>query len=215
MVLDPFCGCGTAIAVAQGTNRQWIGIDITHLAITLIRHRLKDSFGDAAKYKVIGEPVSLPDAEALAKQDPYQFQWWALGLVGARPVEQKKGADKGIDGRLYFHDEPKTTKQIIFSVKAGKLHANYVRDLRGVIEREKAEIGVLITLEEPSKQMRAEAASAGFYKAPWGKDYPRLQLLTIADLLSGKTVNFPRENVTFKKAPKAQATTPENEKLPF
>ena len=204
VVLDPFCGCGTAVAVAQKLNRQWVGIDITHLAITLIRHRLKNAFGGDAQYQVIGEPVSLPDAESLAKQDPYQFQWWALGLVGARPVEQKKGADKGIDGRLYFHDEPKTTKQIIFSVKAGGLHATYARDLRGVVEREKAAIGVLISLDQPTKQMRAEAASAGFYKAPWGKDYARLQILTIADLLSGKTVDFPRENVTFKKAPKSK-----------
>lgn len=215
VVLDPFCGCGTAVAVAQKLKRQWIGIDITHLAITLIRHRLKDIFGGEAQYQVVGEPVSLPDAEVLAKQDPYQFQWWALGLVGARPVEQKMGADRGIDGRLYFHDEPKTTKQIIFSVKAGALHANHVRDLRGIVEREKAAIGVLISLDEPTKPMRSEAASAGFYKAPWGKDYARLQLLTIADLLSGKTVDFPRENVTFKKAPKAKAETPANETLPF
>jgi DNA modification methylase len=215
VVLDPFCGCGTAVAVAQKLNREWIGIDITHLAITLIRHRLKDAFGDKAQYQVVGEPVSLPDAEALAKQDPYQFQWWALGLVGARPVEQKKGADRGIDGRLYFHDEPKITKQILFSVKAGALHANYVRDLRGVVEREKAAIGVLISLDQSTKAMRSEAASAGFYKAPWGKDYARLQLLTIADLLSGKTVDFPRENVTFKKAPKASEPVPENKTLPF
>lgn len=203
LILDPFCGCGTAIAVAERLKRQWIGIDITHLAIGLIRHRLQDAFGNAIQYEVVGEPVSLPDAEELARNDPYQFQWWALGLVGARPVEQKKGADKGIDGRLYFHDEPKSTKQIIFSVKAGTLHANYVRDLRGVIERENAQIGVLISLEQPTQPMRSEAASAGFYKAPWDKDYPRLQLLTIADLLSGKMVDFPRENVTFKKAPRA------------
>jgi DNA modification methylase len=205
MVLDPFCGCGTTIAVAERLNRQWIGIDITHLAITLIKHRLLDAFGKGTEYEVIGEPVSLADAGTLAAQDPYQFQWWALGLVGARPVEQRKGADKGIDGRLYFHDEPKTTKQVLFSVKAGSLHANYVRDLRGVVEREGAEIGVLISLDQPTKPMRTEAASAGFYKAPWGKDYARLQLLTVADLLAGKTVDFPRENVTFKKAPKAHA----------
>jgi len=215
VVLDPFCGCGTAVAVAQKLKRQWIGIDITHLAITLVRNRLKDAFGDGAKYQVVGEPVSLPDAEELAQQDPYQFQWWALGLVGARPVEQKKGADKGIDGRLYFHDEPKTTKQVVFSVKAGGLHATYVRDLRGVIDREKAAIGVLISLEPPTKPMRSEAASAGFYKAPWGKDYARLQLLTIADLLAGKTVDFPRENVTFKKAPRILEPAAEPGKLAF
>jgi Restriction endonuclease len=132
-----------------------------------------------------------------ARTDPYQSKWWALGLADARPVEQKKGADKGIDGRLYFHDEPKATKQIIFSVKAGSLHANYVRDLRGVIEREKAALGVLITMEQPTQPMRSEAASAGFYQALWGKAYPRLHLLTVADLLSGKTVEqdpFPSES---------------------
>lgn len=120
-VLDPFCGCGTTIAAAQTLKRVWIGIDITHLAISLMKHRLQDAFGDAAKYKVIGEPVSLPDAEQLAEEDPYQFQWWALGLVHARPAEQKKGADKGIDGRIYFHDEGAggKTKQVILSVKAG------------------------------------------------------------------------------------------------
>lgn len=217
VVLDPFCGCGTTLAAAQNLERQWIGIDITHLAITLIRHRLLDAYGSAIRktYEVVGEPVSLPDAEALAHEDPYQFQWWALGLVGARPTEGKKGADKGIDGRLYFHDEPKITRQIIFSVKAGALHANYVRDLRGVLEREKAEIAVLISLEQPTKSMRAEAASAGFYKAPWGKDHARLQLLTVGELLSGKGVDFPRENVTFKKAPKAEKTKVRTGELEF
>ena len=100
VVMDLFCGCGTSISVAQRLKRKWIGIDITHLAIALMKHRLYDAFGKEVKYNVIGEPVSITDAEALAKSDPYQFQWWALGLVGARPVEQKKGADKGIDGRL-------------------------------------------------------------------------------------------------------------------
>jgi site-specific DNA-methyltransferase (adenine-specific) len=219
VVLDPFCGCGTALAVAQQLKRHWVGIDITHLAITLIKHRLQDAFGSKVKYTVIGEPVSLPDAEVLANHDPYQFQWWALGLVGARPVEGKKGADKGIDGRLYFHDEPKSTKQIVFSVKAGTLHTNYVRDLRGVIEREKAEIGVLISLEQPTKKMRSEAASAGFYQAPSGNRHPRLQLLTVAELLAGKGVDYPPEearmDVTFRQAPKADEKTENQHNLPF
>lgn len=209
-VLDPFCGCGTAIASAQRLKRRWIGIDITHLAIALIRHRLtghEDVYG-SLNYKVIGEPVSLPDAEALAESDQYQFQWWALGLVGARPTEQKKGADRGIDGRLYFHDEPQgPTKQIIFSVKAGNVTASQVRDLRGVVEREQAQIGVFITMQEPTREMRREAASAGFYESPVGK-HPRLQILTIAELLNGKTIDAPsraqRVDVTFKKAPKAE-----------
>ena len=208
VVLDPFCGCGTAIAVAERLKRQWIGIDITHLAITLIRHRLKDAFGDSVKYQIVGEPVSLPDAEAVAQQDPYQFQWWALGLVGARPTEQKKGADQGIDGRLYFHDEPGgETKQIILSVKSGNATVKDVRDLRGVIDREKAQIGVLITLQEPTKPMRTEAATLGFYKTPYG-NHPRLQILTIEQLLNGVGIDYPpqfaREDKTFKKAPKVR-----------
>jgi len=219
IVLDPFCGCGTAIAVAERLKRRWIGIDITHLAITLIKHRLQDAFGKGATYTVIGEPVSLPDAEALAESDPYQFQWWALGLVGARPVEGKKGADKGIDGRLYFHDEPKATKQIVLSVKAGALHATYVRDLRGVLEREKAQIGVLISMEKPTQPMRSEVASAGFYQAPSLKRYPRLQLLTVADLLDGKGIDYPpeqeRKDATFKKAPKTKGEQAEQDGLPF
>jgi hypothetical protein len=161
VVLDPFCGCGTTIASAQRLNRKWIGIDITNLAIGLIRHRLTDAYGDISNtYQVIGDPVSVADAATLAASDPYQFQWWALGLVGARPAEGKKGADQGIDGRIYFHEGDGTTRQIILSVKAGKLHAPFVRDLRGVVEREKAAIGVLLTLDEPTKAMRTETASA-------------------------------------------------------
>jgi DNA modification methylase len=215
VVLDPFCGCGTTIAAAQALDRGWIGIDITSLAITLIRHRLADSFGSAATYEVVGEPVSLPDAAKLAKDDPYQFQWWALGLVGARPAEGKKGADQGIDGRIYFHEgDNRETKQIIFSVKAGKLHAPYVRDLRGVVEREKAAIGVLLALDEPTRAMRTEAASAGFYASPWGK-HQRLQILTIEDLLTGKTLDRPpvQASVTYKRAPKAATKSIEQPKI--
>lgn len=205
-ILDPFCGCGTTIAVAQRLNRRWIGIDITHLAVTLIKHRLRDTFGDAAAYTVIGEPVSVSDAQALAQSDPYQFQWWALGLVGARPVEQRKGADKGIDGRLYFHDEGNgKTKQIILSVKAGHTNVAHVRDLRGVLDRENAGIGVLISMQAPTQPMRTEAAGAGFYTSPWsGQRHPRLQILTVTNLLAGKGIDYPRYagNVTFRRAPK-------------
>jgi site-specific DNA-methyltransferase (adenine-specific) len=206
IVLDPFCGCGTVIAAAEKLKRRWIGIDITQPAIVVIKQRLK-RIGDV-RYKVIGEPVSLPDAKALAKQDPYQFQWWSLGLVGARPTEEKKGADKGIDGRLFFHDGKQETNEIVLSVKSGKLHASYVRDLRDVIERERAQIGVLISFETPTPSMLAEAASAGFYSSPWGKKkYPRLQILTIAQLMSGTSIAMPREegeNVTMRKGPKAE-----------
>ena len=208
VVLDPFCGCGTTIAAAAKLNRRWVGIDITYLAITLIKHRLRSAFGEEHPYVVVGEPASLADAQALAQNDPYQFQWWALGLVGARPVEQKKGADRGIDGRLYFHDEPKggKTKQIVLQVKAGHATPAQVRDLRGVVERESAELGVLITMQEPTQAMRAEAALAGTYKSPWRKKLiARIQILTIGDLLAGKGIDYPpssQVNVTFRKAPR-------------
>lgn len=187
------------------------------MATNLIKHRLFNSFGKEVTYKVIGEPVSLSDAKELAKQDKFEFQNWALGFVGARISHVKKGADKGIDGRLYFHDDPKgPTKQIIFSVKGGDtVHVKELRDLRGVVDREHAEIGVMICLAEPTKPMKVEAASAGFYDSPWGKKYPRLQILTIVDLLAGKQVDYPptRANVTFKKAPKANIQPSTNSDL--
>jgi DNA modification methylase len=219
VVLDPFCGCGTTVVVAQRLKRKWIGVDITHLAVGLMKHRLQSSFGRRVKYEVIGEPKDLAGAKELAQTDPYQFQFWALGLVGARAIEQKKGADKGIDGTLYFHDE-KTggkTKQIVLSVKAGKLAPSYLRDLRGVLDREEAEIGVLISMEEPTRAMLTEAASGGFYESHWGK-HPRLQILTIAELLKGKGIDYPpseQVNVTFKKAPKAKPPDDENGSLEF
>jgi DNA modification methylase len=204
VVLDPFCGCGTMVIAAQKLNRRWIGIDITNLAITLIRSRLTDTFAGSVEYEVIGEPVSLPDATRLAHDDPYQFQWWALGLVGARPVEEKKGADRGIDGRIYFHMGDNRTHQIVLSVKAGHVNVSHVRDLRGVMEREHAEMGVLISLEEPTAPMRKEAASAGFFASPW-RTHARLQLITVEDLLTGKTVDRPpvQTSMTFRRAPKA------------
>lgn len=218
-VLDPFCGCGTTVDAAQALKRAWIGIDITHLAIGLVKNRLRDVYGDEIRktYRVIGEPVSVPDAERLAAEDPYQFQWWALGLVSARPTEQKKGADRGIDGRLFFHDDKTAeTKQIIFSVKAGELHATYVRDLRGVVEREKAAIGVMISFQEPTKPMRTEAASAGFYSSNWG-EHPKIQLRTVAELLAGKGIDYPptKADSTFKKAPRATYDEPANQELPL
>jgi DNA modification methylase len=217
-VLDPFCGCGTTIAAAQALGRHWVGIDITHLAINLIKTRLKDSFSESATFKVIGEPVSTQDAEQLAESDPYQFQWWALGLVGARPVEQKKGADHGIDGRIIFQgDKPGTFESIILSVKAGHTNVAHVRDLKGVLDREKAAIGVLISMQEPTSHMKTEAVTAGFYEsATWGRKYRRVQLLTVGELLSGKKVEMPpirQVGATFKKAPKVTNRQGEQHKL--
>lgn len=217
LVMDPFCGCGTTIAVAQRLDRYWIGIDITHLAITLVKHRLAHAFADQASFQVIGEPVSLPGAKALARQDRFQFELWALGLVGARPTAKKRGADKGIDGRLYFHDDSKgKTKQIVISVKSGHVSVAHVRDLRGVMEREEAQMGVLITLQGPTRAMASEAASAGFYDSPgWGRRYPRLQIIRVSKLLQGAQIQYPpRTNATFKEAPRADPAGPQIRKLP-
>jgi adenine specific DNA methylase Mod len=216
VVLDPFCGCGTAVAAAQTLNRRWIGIDVTHLAIGLIKTRLHDKFGDAIKgtYQVHGEPTDLEGARRLAADDKFQFEAWALSLVGARHAGQvRRGADQGIDGRLFFHDDTSAkSKQIILSVKGGHTEHSHVRDLRGVLDREQAEIGVLITLEEPSKPMTKEAASAGFYKSPaFDQTFPRIQILTIEQMLAGKGIDFPRLlETTFKQAPKAKAKAAEN-----
>jgi hypothetical protein len=220
LVLDPFCGCGTTVQVAQRLNRRWIGIDITHLAIGLIKKRLSDAFGAEIKstYDVIGEPTDLAGAGQLAAEDKYQFQWWALGQVGARPAEQKKGADRGIDGRLYFHDDDSgQSKQIIFSVKAGGVSVPQVRDLVGVLAREKAEIGVFLCFEEPTKPMLREVAEAGLYKSTDNTTYPRLQILTIQQILDGKQPDYPlhRRDATFKKAPRSRPAAAENLTLPL
>jgi site-specific DNA-methyltransferase (adenine-specific) len=204
VVLDPFCGCGTTINVAERLKRRWIGIDITHLAVALIRSRLHDTFGtELSPYSVHGTPQDAASAEALALQDRYQFQWWALSLIDARPAQdKKKGKDTGIDGYIrYLEREGEPARTIIVQVKSGKVSSRDIRDLVGVLDREKAVIGIFITLQPPTKDMLKEAVSAGFYQSHWG-NFPRLQILTIEDLLTGKTTAlYPRLNAaTFKRA---------------
>jgi hypothetical protein len=208
VVLDPFCGCGTTVQVAQKLNRRWIGIDITHLAIGLIKVRLDNAFGNSIRktYSVTGEPKDLEGARQLAAENKYQFQYWALGECGARPLEERKGADRGIDGRLYFHEASGDSRQIIFSVKGGlNIGVSEIRDIIGVLQREKAEIGVYISFAEPTRPMKTEAAEAGFYTSQDGSKYPRIQLLTIKGLLEG-TQRLERplhvRDVTFKAAPR-------------
>jgi site-specific DNA-methyltransferase (adenine-specific) len=210
VVLDPFAGCGTAIAAAQSLGRHWIGIDITHLSVSLLKYRLESMFGLLPKrdYVVIGEPVTLASARQLAQDDPYQFQFWALSLVQARPLggqegsrTGKRGADRGIDGVITFLDGSiDSTRRVIIQVKSGRVQPGFIRDLAGTVQREKAAIGVFITLEPPTREMTAEAASAGFYESTnWGR-FPRLQILTIQDLLDGKTIQMPQPYGTFREA---------------
>jgi site-specific DNA-methyltransferase (adenine-specific) len=216
VVLDPFCGCGTTIAAAQKLNREWTGIDITHLAIALQKYRLKDMFSLEEKkdYAVIGEPEDLSSARQLAQDDRYQFQWWALSLVKARPVngdpegkKGKKGKDRGIDGVITFIDDASAkAKRIIVQVKSGKVKSGDIRDLKGTLDREGAAMGVFLTLEPATKDMETEAATAGFYHSPgWNKDYARIQVLTIAELLADKNVQMPPVSMTFKQAEKVKS----------
>lgn len=206
VVLDPFCGCGTAVHAAQKLNRRWIGIDITHLAISLIEKRLKDAFKTGLQFEIHGTPKDLDAARDLARRDKYQFQWWAVSLVDAQPFQgKKKGADTGIDGVKFFRDlDKKDVRKIVVSVKGGEnLKADDIRSLMAVREREGADIGIFISLEEPTKGMVKDAATAGFYESPNGKKFPRVQLLTIEDLLSGKArAEHPdyEPDLNFKKA---------------
>jgi len=202
IVLDPFCGCGTAVIAAQALGRRWIGIDITHLAVALIRERLhrsfKATFPDPRKIPVIGEPVDLNGAKALAEMEPdgrEQFQWWALSLVGVHPIasEKKRGADKGIDGlRTFVADKTGKVGTIVVQVKSGHVSATQVRDLKGTMGRRGAPMGLFITLNPLTKPMNEEAVSAGFYESEfWGKRFRQVQIVTIQDLLKGKLPDLP------------------------
>jgi hypothetical protein len=265
MMLDPFCGCGTTIDAAEKLGRDWIGIDVTQLAISLIKNRLLDTYGRRLKFvsgearasrpprsasspdasssavpsgetpdgatgtvalpgtstvRIIGEPTTPNEAATLAEEDKYQFQWWALGLVGARPVEQKKGADHGIDGKILFRDDPRAARpeQIVIQVKGGKTGVKDVRDLRGVLDREKAAIGILISLQPATGPMETEAASAGFYEHKTNKQkFPRLQLRTVKELMEGKGIERPSTvaatDETFKKAPASKKKQHEQKAL--
>lgn len=205
VILDPFCGCGTALVAAHKLNRKWIGIDITYLAIGTMKWRLETIF-PGIQYQTIGEPKDLTGAKALAEQSKYQFQWWVITVIGGKPYgDKKKGADTGIDGYLYFMDEKDKVKKAIISVKGGEnISVSMIRDLGHVIDREKAEMGIFITLYEPTKPMQAEAAGKGFYKSPLGTEHPRIQILTIEEILHKKKPDIPPWITPVQPAPKAK-----------
>lgn len=225
VVLDPFAGCGTAMHAAQKLGRRWIGIDITHLSISLLVSRMNNAFQlkPRVDYDVIGEPVSADGARQLAEDNRHQFEWWALSLVQAKPTggesgskRGKKGADRGIDGVITFIDEASAQpKRILVQVKSGNVNSGLIRDLVGTVEREKAALGVFITLAPPSGPMVKEALSAGVYHSEaWGRDYPRIQILTIEELLSGQAgVQMPMQRTTFKQAEPERDPGPQQERL--
>jgi adenine specific DNA methylase Mod len=193
IVLDPFCGCGTTVEAAHKLGREWIGIDVTHYAITLIEKRLTKNGAKPSDYKVAGRPTDMAGARELAARDKHQFQWWAAWRLGAQTYrEEKKGADRGVDGNIFFANGPYGTGRIIISVKGGdNIGVGMVRDLRGVIEREEAEMGVLITLATPTAPMLTEAAAFGFVRKSAHGRLPRIQVVTIEDILAGIMPKMP------------------------
>lgn len=217
VVLDPFCGCGTAVDAAQKLGRQWIGIDVTHLSIGLIERRMKDRYGDTLQYEVIGTPNDTDSALKLAADEPHQFQYWITQAIGGQPYQGgRKGMDRGIDGFIYFTKTnamdkgsiKTSTEAAIISVKAGqRVGVAMVRDLKGVMEREKAEIGIFVCVILPTREMEKEAASAGVYTdAQTGQTYPRLQLYTLAEYFQGLRPKVPMldRQVGYKKAGRAE-----------
>jgi hypothetical protein len=218
LVLDPFCGCGTAVHAAQKLGRDWVGIDITHLAISLIEKRLKSAF-PSITFEVFGTPKDFDGAKDLAERNKYEFQWWACALVNAQPYKgKKKGADTGIDGIIYFQDDKTEAKKIIVSVKSGEnVTRTMIADLKNTVEREKAQIGLFVTLAPPTKPMIVEATSTGFYESPAHGAFPKIQILSIEGLLSGKeTPKYPdlsRGGLTFKKAKRETENTKQSDLL--
>ncbi|MDP2916550.1 MAG: DNA methyltransferase [Dehalococcoidia bacterium] len=200
VVLDPFCGCGTTIAVAERLKRRWIGIDVTWLAIDLVEKRIKATYGAkiTSNYEVHGKPYDIASAQALANKSKKEFEIWAISLVGAHPREH----DGGVDGIFGFVEKDKKTRTIIVQVKGGDvLNPGMVRDLIGTVKKEGAAIGLLITLIEPSGGMKSLAIHSETYKSElWAKEYPSIQIRTVAELLEGKTFDLPPTQSPFKNA---------------
>jgi len=212
IILDPFAGCGTAVVAAESLKRQWIGIDITAIAIKLVRERLNAM---NANYDVYGFPKDLDSARKLAQDSAhdgrYQFQFWALAELGAKPLgsdssgkKGKKGADRGIDGIITFIDKKIARQEVLVQVKSGHVTSGQIRDLRGVIERENAAMGIFITLDPPTREMRTEAISAGYYELQNHEPFPRLQIVTIEDLLAGRLPRLPSLSSTYRRGKVAE-----------
>lgn len=216
LVLDPFCGCGTTIHAAEKLNRRWIGIDITHLAIGLIRRRLIDAFPQA-EFDVAGVPKDTGGARELAAQDKHQFQLWALSMIEAQPFKGgRKGADGGVDGYLYFKPDGKVTEKAVVSIKGGEhVDVKMIRDLIATVQRENAKMGIFVTLAPPTKPMVTEAAAAGLYRPPAyeNRKFSKIQILTIDDLFAGHRPDMPfRDPSAFRQAKREAG---ENKQLGF
>lgn len=206
VVLDPFCGCGTAVDAAQKLGRAWLGIDVTHLAINLIEQRMKDAHPDAA-FTVVGRPESLSGAEELARRDKHEFEKWIVPKLDGHLYEGgRKGADGGIDGFIYFKPDGKKTEKAILSVKGGdNVGVTMIRDLHSTMEREKALAAVFVTKALPTKPMIQEAAKVGLFESEvTGRKHARLQILTLAEIFADKRPDLPWVVSPYKKAQRSQ-----------
>ena len=224
VVLDPFCGCGTAIAAAHELGRKWIGIDITYLSIDIMKRRLLKNFklNAGADYDVIGEPEDLDSARQLFHDNPYEFQWWTLLRVGAKAYgaqagsrKGKKGADKGIDGVITFEEPGGKSQRALVQVKGGHVERSHIATLRGDMEREQAAVGIFLTLEPPTTPMKNEAAAAGQIEAEWyGRHYPRIQIITVEEILHDKQPDLPPTvSGPFKEAQRVRGKHGKQEEL--
>lgn len=214
VVLDPFCGCGTAVHAAEKLNRQWIGIDVTHLAIGLIEKRLTEAF-PAIQFEVKGRPQSLAAAQNLAQRDKHQFELWALSVVDAVPWQGgRRGPDGGIDGIIYFKPDGKRTEKAIVEVKGGGIGVKDIGRLAQVMEREKAPLGVFITAQNPTRAMERDAASVGIWENELtGRKHSRLQILTLAELFQGKRPDIPWVDASVLKKAKREDTSKQGKLL--
>jgi site-specific DNA-methyltransferase (adenine-specific) len=205
LVLDPFCGCGTTVAVAERLRRHWIGIDISYLAISLIRFRLADRFGEQARYSVVGTPTSAGEALALAREDRRQFDLWALSTVGARPANESEGRRLGFQGERLFREDESNINLALVKV-VDRPDTGSVETLRGAMESLGAKAGIVISFERPSAQVLGLVHSLGNYEPKHSRgQYRRIQILTVDEVVAGKQPSLPfgrSGNVTFAQAEK-------------
>jgi site-specific DNA-methyltransferase (adenine-specific) len=209
VVLDPFCGCGTAVDAAEKLGRRWIGIDITHIAVGMIENRMREGY-PGIRFETIGVPRDLASAERLAADDPHQFQQWVSWQVGGYPRD-KKGGDKGVDGWFNYLAENGKIETGVISVKAGdNVNPSMVRDLGEVMRRDKHRFGLFIMKAMPTKGMRDAAAAHPLVEVPIGGDpnniprFPALQIVTLAELMLGQRPKLPPLISPVKKAARVE-----------
>ncbi len=213
IVLDPFCGCGTAVDAAQKLGRQWIGIDITYLAVDLIQNRLRGTYGEGIEktYEVHGIPRDIEGAQALFNESPFDFERWAVSMVDGTPNVRQVG-DRGIDGVIRFPtDNKKGVGRALVSVKGGQIvNPGMLRDLVGTVQTERADMGVLIAMTAPTGGVVSAAKHSGSYVWPVnGRPYPMVQVVTVEELLAGKRLDMPSAFMPYIQAKRVVEESPQ------